>query len=527
MSGRGILFIIVLLAAFFAPYFLTQQTDGLPRPLARFWDSMWADSIDGPPGYPAPHSSASPIPGSENYSSFPTTQRIPRTNRMQAYPARPFSPLGTPANSPMRPPFVQQPYQTFPQGPATYPQPTFQPQTGPQQVYRPQATAGQPMSSAWTPVGPVNPSGQWAPVSQSPVTPNVAGPPLSTVPPGYVPPSASVNVLPNSQNSGATNGDGWVTVRTYPPGAAVPSDLNSPPAPQVAPAAAAPGQFMPVPQSVPQGSGFQPVSPSMLPGTPGTRNNPNWHPQPAAPIPGGPSRGFGELLRFNNNPQWVASSWPRVSTQIIDSGLSGMRVALVSGTELHDLAGSLSYYFDPQQKLRRIGFTGSTGDPTELVNYLTQEYGLRPESELGGGVFVQQHEGVIRSALRLRQSPIVRESEPLRRYQVQMELNDPDSNQILTRDFLALLEEDQRWMSNPGGNPVADRPRPPVASAPQAPPANAAGQTAMPQAPAATASPQPPQIQPQTIPPMPNEQRMPFVPRSSQDPVPGLPKAKG
>ena len=54
-----------------------------------------------------------------------------------------------------------------------------------------------------------------------------------------------------------------------------------------------------------------------------------------------------------------------------------MRVALVSGTQPDDLAGSLTYYFDEHHLLQRVTFTGRTGDARRLLAAIVPMHGLR------------------------------------------------------------------------------------------------------------------------------------------------------
>ena len=54
-----------------------------------------------------------------------------------------------------------------------------------------------------------------------------------------------------------------------------------------------------------------------------------------------------------------------------------MRVALVSGTRPDDVAGSLTYYFDPHHELQRLTFTGQAGDPTRILSAVMPRYGRR------------------------------------------------------------------------------------------------------------------------------------------------------
>jgi hypothetical protein len=94
-------------------------------------------------------------------------------------------------------------------------------------------------------------------------------------------------------------------------------------------------------------------------------------------VPGPEQSDFGSLFRFDLTPESVAHRWARVTTGLSDMGLQGYRVPLVTGTAANDIAGSLTYYFDGQPRLRSITFLGSTGDPARLVNFLARHFGFR------------------------------------------------------------------------------------------------------------------------------------------------------
>lgn len=85
---------------------------------------------------------------------------------------------------------------------------------------------------------------------------------------------------------------------------------------------------------------------------------------------------FVEIFRFDMTPQGVRKRWSRVTTGLADTRYQGYRVPLVTGTEESDLAGSLSYYFDSRPRLRKITFTGTTGDPGRLVDLVTKQFGF-------------------------------------------------------------------------------------------------------------------------------------------------------
>jgi hypothetical protein len=94
-------------------------------------------------------------------------------------------------------------------------------------------------------------------------------------------------------------------------------------------------------------------------------------------VPGPEITSFGEVFRFDISPQAITSRWTRVSTGLGDARFQGYRVPLMTGPAESDLAGSLTYYFDGQPKLRRITFLGTTGNPQRLIQFLARHYGFR------------------------------------------------------------------------------------------------------------------------------------------------------
>ena len=108
-----------------------------------------------------------------------------------------------------------------------------------------------------------------------------------------------------------------------------------------------------------------------------------------------------------------------------DSNLEGLRVALVTGSQTDDVAGSLTYYFDKQHAVQRITLHGTTGDPRRLVQFVTETYKLTPQPTLDAGLYVAHWNGQPTSALRVFHAPIVRADQSLSRYEVQLEINRP------------------------------------------------------------------------------------------------------
>ncbi|HTQ38707.1 MAG TPA: DUF6690 family protein [Pirellulales bacterium] len=174
---------------------------------------------------------------------------------------------------------------------------------------------------------------------------------------------------------------------------------------------------------------LQPISandfPSQLPGaTPaGVPLVPGINPQidelPLVDLP--------DAFRWDVTPQWVMSRWPRVSSGLPGDNLQGLRVALISGLRMDDVAGSLTYYFNASQKCAKITFSGTTGDPQRLTALLVDRYGFKPFTSTDPGMVQYQirWNGAPTSTLTVRPAAIVRTSSPLERYLVQISITDP------------------------------------------------------------------------------------------------------
>jgi Family of unknown function (DUF6690) len=154
---------------------------------------------------------------------------------------------------------------------------------------------------------------------------------------------------------------------------------------------------------------------------------PSLAPGKAMPIEGYGRYDLAEVLNFEATPQWVMSRWPRITSGLADPNLQGYRVPLITGTGDDDLAGSLTYYFDKEQKLKVIHFRGTTGNPHKLVSLVTSRYGLSPQTSSDPGLYLYQAKwnGKPTSELRIRPAQIVRASQPHSRFQVEMAMKRP------------------------------------------------------------------------------------------------------
>jgi hypothetical protein len=158
----------------------------------------------------------------------------------------------------------------------------------------------------------------------------------------------------------------------------------------------------------------------------------------SAPLEGMPSMSLHDVFRFDVSKEWVYQRWARKSTALAELGLFGIRVPLVTGTQMHDLAGSLTYYFGQNGYLQRISFTGRTGDTTQLVMLMSQRYGLRPQSTVvvGEQLLQERYEEHVFSELRTRPAPVLWANSPHDSYAVELELQRPGAKTPLPQRTL-------------------------------------------------------------------------------------------
>lgn len=154
------------------------------------------------------------------------------------------------------------------------------------------------------------------------------------------------------------------------------------------------------------------------------------------------------VIRFDVTPEFVYRSFPRVSTVLSDLNYDGLRVALVSGTQSYDVAGSLTYYFDNSKSVRRIQFQGVTGDAGPLVQLMVQHYRLNPERSLGGQLFTMRWNNRVTSFMHVAPAPVVTAQEPNARFAFFLEINKPSDHYGLSQEAAMMLGQAQaaeRW----------------------------------------------------------------------------------
>ncbi len=159
-----------------------------------------------------------------------------------------------------------------------------------------------------------------------------------------------------------------------------------------------------------------PVLGAVTPGTPGAD---------ATPVVD-----LAEAFRFDVTNAWILGHWPRVTTGLPDENLQGYRVPLVTGTREADLAGSLTYYFNTQQRCKRITFQGTTGDARRLVETLKTQFHFEQQITNDPSLYVYQirWNGRATSELQIRPARVVRASVPFGRFEVLLAMNNPDAS---------------------------------------------------------------------------------------------------
>ena len=155
-----------------------------------------------------------------------------------------------------------------------------------------------------------------------------------------------------------------------------------------------------------------------------------------------------EVLRFDIDPDFVFRRFARVSTVLSDLSLDGLRVPLVSGTQAYDVAGSLTYYFDINKKLRRIQMQGVTGDARGLIELMVQHYRLGPEPSLGGQLLTTRWNNRVTSFMHVAPAPVVTSASPNARFAFYLEINPPADRYGLSQEAMQMLVQAQaakRW----------------------------------------------------------------------------------
>jgi hypothetical protein len=174
------------------------------------------------------------------------------------------------------------------------------------------------------------------------------------------------------------------------------------------------------------------------------------------PLEGNPTTSLAEVLRMDVTKEWVYGRWPRKSTGLANLNDFGVRVPLVTGTRLTDLAGSLTYRFDANGRVERISFRGRTGDTTELVTLLVRWYQLQrqPTTIPGTQLYQVRRGNDIISELRTQPAAVLWSGSPHTSFEVELELQWPNGQPLPPKPLLVATQEEKQASSNQPANPT-------------------------------------------------------------------------
>ncbi|MCE9548650.1 MAG: hypothetical protein K8T25_24500 [Planctomycetia bacterium] len=135
-----------------------------------------------------------------------------------------------------------------------------------------------------------------------------------------------------------------------------------------------------------------------------------------------PPHELAEVFRFDITIDWIMTHWPVVSTLPPAGSLQGFRVPLLTGIGENDVAGSLTYYYGPDRRLRKIVFEGVSGNVDRLINEVAAPNGLARTQSVDPGLFLYQRSssGQVESELRVRPAEVVRAANPNRRFSISL-----------------------------------------------------------------------------------------------------------
>ena len=164
----------------------------------------------------------------------------------------------------------------------------------------------------------------------------------------------------------------------------------------------------------------------------------------SAPLQFTPVMNFEEIFNYGVTSASIEQRWDRVSNVPSAAGLRGKRVALVTGTNSWDLHGSLTYYFDQYQKCSRITFRGWAGDPSRLIEYLQTQHGLTQQPTTEAGFYLAKKRRKSIGAMLMKSPPVTYSENKVEQIGVLLELNDPQSKNVLSDDFISLIRGAQQ-----------------------------------------------------------------------------------
>lgn len=180
----------------------------------------------------------------------------------------------------------------------------------------------------------------------------------------------------------------------------------------------------------------------------GPRDLEHFHETELKTLAGGPIADFREVLRFDITPSWVDGHFARVTTVLSDLQLEGLRVPIVTGTRPDDIAGTVTYFFRHDHQLQRVTMHGFTGDPTRMINLMTQFYGMKQRPTLDTGVYTIDWNGSPTSVLKVTRAPVMYADATRNQHTIFLELNQPHMDYGLSPEAKQIVNADWstgRW----------------------------------------------------------------------------------
>ena len=142
---------------------------------------------------------------------------------------------------------------------------------------------------------------------------------------------------------------------------------------------------------------------------------------------GGQISSFNRIFQCGAPRSWVQRTYDDAS-RTMDQQREGLRVTLVTGDRLEDLAGSLTYWFDRQGRVERIRFQGVTGNPAKLVSFANRSHKMVARGCERDAIFVRDGKNGPLHLLHISRLPFVNVQTQFGRYEVTLELNRPGSS---------------------------------------------------------------------------------------------------
>ncbi|MEQ8848840.1 DUF6690 family protein [Botrimarina sp.] len=138
---------------------------------------------------------------------------------------------------------------------------------------------------------------------------------------------------------------------------------------------------------------------------------------------------LADALNWNITKNWVYTHWDRKSTGLSDPQLFGVRVPIVTGAGMTDVAGAVSYYFDNAGTLQKIRLKGRTADTSRLVYLATTAFGMAPRTSAAPGEqLYQAFDGDrLKGELRTRPEGVLWGASPHESFDVAFEATRPGS----------------------------------------------------------------------------------------------------